>query len=280
MTMERPDLLAYQRAEHQVAKRHDSVARLFEYLILVTALTSIAIARDTFVLAGTLASLLLTIAWQTAAFLGRRSHSIAERARRAVILEAGLGISLTGKAYSDLFAAFTAKQKQVERHGDQEFYASDQPKGPKRLAEILEESAFWSKHLFQATARAAWWRLGVAGVISVTCLALLPLLRETSVAVLWATAICVVLTWLVTGSMGSGAVAYALAAREVDDIEARLAAAPATPEGILPILGDYNAVVQAAPTIPSAVYKRMRPRLNQLWTERHASQSTFRSSDP
>ena len=261
-------LLGYQRAEHEVAERRQSAATKIEVAILVVALAALLAPNGQYALVAALASLLLAAVWQILNGRSRRSHELAERARRAVVLDSGLGQPLVGKAYSDLHAAFTPHPAVAKAFEDADYYTSTHAIGHERLADILEESAYWSKHLYKASAVRAWILLGAFLAVAISCLVLLAMSPFLETRVLGANSVCVILAWIVTGSELNDAIAYSMASRSVDDLEARLASTPASTENLLIELGDYNAVVQSAPTIPSAVYRRKQSELQSLWQQR------------
>lgn len=274
MRQETLKLLGYQRAEHQLAENRHSLAAKLEIVILAIAVGALAVPDGQYALIAALASLLLGVGWRILLRLGQRSHYVAERARRAVILDVGLGIGLSGKAYSDLFSAFSATESSAKKHEDEHFYATSKPVGPDRLADILEQSAFWSKHLFRISTIRSLTLLVVFFVAAVTCLILLAISTSTSASVLGAHSVCVILAWFVTGSVLTNVLAFWGASKEIDDVEGRLANVSGTTEELLLVLGDYNAAVQSAPTIPTSTYLRNRSRLNDLWDSRSGTHST------
>lgn len=261
-------LLGYQRAEHEVAERRQSAATKIEILILVVAVAALLAPNGQYALIAALVSLLLAVAWQILSWRSRRSHELAERARRAVVLDVGLDQPLVGKAYSDLHAAFTASAAVAKALEDDDYYSSTHAVGHERLADILEESAFWSKHLYKASAVRGWMSLGAFLAAAISCLVLLAMSPSPEMRVLGANSVCVILAWIVTCSELNDAIGYSMASSSVDDLEARLASTPASTENLLIELGDYNAVVQSSPTIPSAVYRRKQNELQSLWQRR------------
>lgn len=270
--MDNLTLLGRQRAEFQRAESFQFRANVTEYLIAALGVIALLIDNDIGTYMSAVVDFVLLLAWQFFLYQKRQSHNVGERARRALLISHGLGIGLTGKAFSDLVMKFKSDEKYAKKYEDPEYFASieDEP-GPQRLARILEESVFWSKHLFAISSTRRWWVFVFAVLFAVVALLLIPTVPDYQVGVLLASVFCVLLSWLATSSILTSAIDYSEAATSVDDIEGRLQAAlsgPSIEREIWPIFGDYNATLQDAPTIPSSVYERHKDRLSELWLAR------------
>jgi len=189
----------------------------------------------------------------------------------AWIFTNGLGIKLGRKSYTDLMMSFKVSEEEGRKHEDNFYFNTSQPYGEKKLAAIIEESSFWSKHLFQKSATRYWIWFGIALTISIVGLLLIPLLNIGNFNLLISQVFCLVLTWMIAGNLFTTSLAFTEAARSSDNIESRLAsmaAAGESDEDIFIIVSDYNALVGISPTIPSSIYQKNRDRLNLLWAER------------
>ena len=79
---------------------------------------------------------------------------------------------------------------------------------------------------------------------------------------------CIVIVILVTGGLFARFVGFMKAADNLNDVEGRIPSSPVSLHELLPVLEDYNAVVQAIPVIPSSIYRMRRERLSELWRDR------------
>jgi hypothetical protein len=267
-------LLGLQRAEFEVAEKSQSMSDRLQFTIFIVSILVIALEQEWVSYAGGVLNVLLALSWQFYAYKGRRSHYIAERARRAVLLSGGLGVNVTGKLYSDILMQFTVSEPEGRKYEDPNYFKAYGPQGYKRLAAMLQESAFWTKHLFDKSAGYYWWAFGIGLIIAVVGLLLMPSVTEGSACFMVAQIFCVLLVWLVTGGVFTRALNYTTAARAVDDVENRLnnaVSGQSLENDLVVILGDYNAIVQDAPTIPTSIYQRNREQLNRLWSESRES---------
>lgn len=263
--MDRNKIISLQRAEFIRAEQHDHSSKVAQVLVLAVGVASVVVGNPLALYALAIANLIFGGVWQYFAFHARKSHSIGEKARRAVMFNIGLGVKLTDKSQRELLASFTNASAAMPTDGD--YYEDDSRIGFSRLASIVEESAFWSSHLFGKCAVTSWWFFILAVVIAAGVLLALPLLGQSGYLMLFAQMSCVVLTWLVAGSSLSSALKFQEGAKVAGIIEAKLANCADDPDVIV-TASDYNSLVERMPTIPTKVYEANRDRLNQLWSER------------
>lgn len=266
-------LLGLQRAEFQRAETFGARSNKAQAIIVLISIISVSLDDPLFVYALTLISLVVAIVWLYLSHQSKVSHSTAERARRAVVLRNGLGIKLSRKSYSDLIMQFKVNESEGSKWEDADYFKSTSEYGNKKLTDIVEESSFWSKHLFRLSATRQWISFGVSLGVSIIGLMVLPLLDLGGLSVLVSHIICLILLWLITGSLFTTAMAYTGAANSIDTIEGRLSnmAKSVEPDkDILILVGDYNSILESSPTLPSSIYFKNCERLNRLWEERDA----------
>jgi len=150
-----------------------------------------------------------------------------------------------------------------------QYYASTQPPGPARLRELLQESAFFSKHLFAAASSRALFlgMLPMVGLIAAIVLA--APFSDPSITVLLTRLLVGVLSLLISADELGHAISWhangqlanrvdhALDAVKLDRVDALMAA-----------FADYGVATSTAPPIPTDLYESMRDRLNRSWQER------------
>ncbi len=236
-------LLGLQRAEFQRAETFSARSNNAQFFIVLISVASVFVSEPKLVYAVTVLSLLVAILWLYLSHQSKASHSTAERARRAVVLRNGLGIRLSRKSYSDLMMQFNVNESEGGKWEDATYFKSAGEYGNKKLTEIVEESSFWSKHLFRLSATRQWIYFGVTLCISIIGLLVIPLLSSGELNLLISHVICLILLWLITGSLFSTAMAFTRTANAIDAIEGRLSnmANNIEPdEDVLLLVGDYN----------------------------------------
>lgn len=264
-------LLGLQRAEFQRAEKLQIWAGRVQIFIVLVSIACVIIQENTFVYALSIVSILLALAWLYISEESKTSHSTAERARRAIVIRNGLGIKLGAKSYSDLIILFKASSDSAKQWEDEEYFKSESEYGNQKLAEIIEESAFWSKFLLQEYAKKSWFIFSCVLVLSVFSLFLITLFDFTQLGKTIGQILCLILMWLITGSLFSKSIKLTSSSNAVDSIEERLnniILSGDVKEDILIYMGDYNSIIEGTPVIPSKIYLKNKDRLNALWRER------------
>ena len=266
-------LLGLQRAEFQRAETYSSRSNKAQILIVIISIISVFVNNSNIVYSLTLACLIVAIVWLYFSFQAKTSHSTAERARRAIVLRNGLGIKLSRKMYSDLIMQFKIKENDGTKWENSNYFETTSEYGYKKLTDIVEESSFWSKHLFRISAIHYWVYFVASLCLSIVGLTIIPLLNIGSLNILVSRVFCLILIWLITGNLFTTAMAFTSTANSIDAIESRLSNMVKNlepDEDILILVGDYNSLLESTPTIPSKIYLKNRDKLNRLWDERNA----------
>lgn len=82
-----------------------------------------------------------------------KAHGLAEQARRRNLLMDAFGKTSENLDLTDLLESFDVKlTKAAESLEQPSYFASSRPHGLQRLKDNLQESAFWTKHLFGKSA--------------------------------------------------------------------------------------------------------------------------------
>ncbi len=265
-------LLGLQRAEFQRAKSMSSHSNKAQVAIVLLSIVAIFVKTPLITYIFAVTNFVIALAWLYLSFQTKDSHATAERARRAVVFSNGLGIKLGRKSYTDLKMSFKVSDTDGEKYEDSSYFKTPEEYGNKKLAKIVEESSFWSKHLFKISATHYWIYFSVALTVSIVGLLLVPLLNIGNFNILVSQMFCLVLTWLITGNLFSMAIAFTNAASVADDLESRLANMAMnekTNQDVLIVVSDYDALVENSPIIPTKIYEKNRKRLDRLWTERN-----------
>lgn len=167
---------------------------------------------------------------------------------------------------------FKANSDSANQWEDEEYFKSESEYGNRKLAEIIEESAFWSKFLLQEYAKKTWLIFTCVLAISVLSLFLVKLFDSSELGKTIGQILCLILMWLITGSLFSKSIKLTSSSSAVDSIEERLNSIIQSgniKEDILIYMSDYNSIIEGAPVIPSKIYLKNKGRLNALWRERN-----------
>lgn len=254
--MDEVKLLGLQRAEFQRAETLASRSNKAQVVIVMISIIAVFIKDSNISYLLALSSLVTAVLCFYFNHQAKHSHSTAERARRAIILRNGLGIKLSRKSYSDLIMQFKVHESESKEWEDSDYFKTERDYSNKKLAEIVEESAFWSKHLLKFSATRYWIYSGITLTLSIIGLLIVPLLNIGKLSVLISQVFCLILLWLISGHLFTKAMVFTDTANAVDNIEGRLSnmlIQQEPDEDILIIFGDYNSLLESTPTIPSVI---------------------------
>jgi len=269
--MDNIKLLGLQRAEFQRAEKLQKWANRLQISNVVASIACVIIQEILLVYTLSIISILLALAWFFMSEESKMSHSTAERARRAIVIRNGLGIKLGSKPYSDLVMLFKASSDNARQWEDKEYFKSESEYGNQKLAEIVEESAFWSKFLLQEYAKNTWLHFSSVLVVSIIALFLITFFDFTQLGKTIGQIFCLILMWLITGNLFSKALKLTSSSSAVNSIEERLnnlIQGGEVKDDIIIYMSDYNSVIEGTPVIPSKIYLKNKDKLNCLWKDR------------
>lgn len=203
-------------------------------------------------------------------FTGMGGHELAERGTRRARLIAGLGTDPDPTGTADLRATYGPKTRALApAWEDPDYFASSEPPGQPRLCEMLQESAFWSSHLFRKSSDAIF--ITFAGAVLLIAVLILALFTADSGPAAEATArvATVLLATLIAADLLGVALAQRSAAAMSSTVVARLDSCDGSdPARLLIVYGDYVAATAATPPIPDRVWRTHRDALDAEWRNR------------
>jgi hypothetical protein len=183
----------------------------------------------------------------------------------------GLGEKISQSELLELEASFSVSKEAGSKHEDKNYYSVQASPGDERLAEMLEETTFWSSNLMRPNAKSAWI-IFIVYFASALALLMLSIPFVQGDQLLGGIRVfCAVVTLLMSTDVLGAARAYDSSARLLTNLLPRLEAVKARgyPRAdLLLMLFDYNFAVESAPVIASRVYRRHKTRLNELWAQR------------
>lgn len=267
----KPELLtAYQSAQFARAARLRIWLFLAQLLVAVPAAISVVVENGTVLYWLALVGTLIAIAYWALQANYRRYREGAQAARRAGLIANGLGGRFSAAELRDLRQRFAVTEKAASSCIDPNYYASELQCGYGRLAELIEESAFYTAQL-QAKS-ASVMRLVVViflAIFAVVAFAGLPYAASDTMMVVIRIALAFLVFVLSTDVFGA-MVAHRHAAADAKDIYTSLSRARAAgfPQNdVLLALSDYNATIEAAPEVVPYIYKYFRSDLDERWRE-------------
>lgn len=271
MTLNNGKLIGLQRAEFNKAAKLQLWILRVQVFIAIVAGAAVFVEDSVVAYSATIAAVTLALVWAWLGWSYRESRGQAERSRRATLLMDGLGVQVSSGELRDLEASFTISPEEGAKHEDPNYYATQAPPGDARLAEMIEETTFWSADLMHYSARRTW-------ILFIVFLGLG--LAFLFAAVPWSgneeikggvRVFCALLTLLVSTDVLGAAFSYGNAAKALKSMLPRLEAVRALgyPRAdLLLLLADYNSAVEGAPMYPPGIYDKRRDRLNKLWNNR------------
>jgi len=161
-----------------------------------------------------------------------------------------------------------SEYSKAEKFENQAYYATKNTKPEKRLVEIIQESCFWSQHLYQSCqSRAIVFSITLVVIIIVLVITGLTLIGTDSnysiprLSVLF-------LTFVPLWSSIDSALSFSSASSKLKNIDQRLNNMDYEQSSILSIFAEYNVITSKTPLIPQKIYESEQAKLNSLWNER------------
>ncbi len=217
---------------------------------------------------GLLALVSEAVAW-ILNYYGEESHTLGRKGLRRAILMDSFGTSdatLDIVNFKRMFgSSTTAKAEQMDLS---RYYTSTLDKGIERFRENLQESAFWTAHLFKKAFVRSLLRFLFFFLVSFAIvLATAPYLTGQSVSMFFRV-IVLFLSFVPASEELRNMLAWWAASHDAATVRDRLEGADLdAKEQLLMIFGDYVSAVESAAPIPTAVHKKDHERLNKLWEE-------------
>ena len=268
-------ILCLHRAEFEKAKAREKLSWICETTVAITALISIALSQFaslsgiTYTLA--LISLIAAIARWIFRFQAKRHRNTAERARRVLLLVKGANYQISAKECTDLITSFSVSEEESKQWEDPAYFTATETTGYGRLAGMIQESAFFSRHLYSLSGRHSLLGFIMVFAASVAMLLILPSVTNRTWSIAVAQIACTLLMFLVSYDLLGRALAYTRASgalARIDDRLDNLGTPSFSEHDLILIWGDYNAAVQEAPLISTPIYEKHKDRLNRLYAER------------
>jgi len=271
------NLVALMRLIFSKAKRRWYLSLLCNLLATAISLVLLVVPPNSSTLIPDLAAIL------TAALVGvgfwffrvwERTHALGEAIRQSMMLEDALGFRPDPAILTGILAEVGEDtERKATDVTTAPYYESTAPLGLKRLADHLQESAFWTAY------QSCWFRKGIGAVLLVLLLAsgagwyitatglaggsLQAAVARLVLALVVALANVGFINWYIRlGDVYHGAMGI------VNTINSLDTTSPSYQTGLMRLYSDYNCLLASAYPIPDILYKVWGKRLNDLWRKR------------
>jgi hypothetical protein len=265
-------LLGLQRAEFAKSAHMDRISIALQICITGLAIGGIlADSRPVLVYILAISALASSAIWGWLSRQVIKTRTVAESARRAVVLHKGLGTHMSPDEFADLCLRFSVTKKYGKKFEDEHWFASTVPPGPSLFADMIHESAFFSAYLYKKSALFFRWAFSLSLAFAVAALLIGTTYGAPSDRLRAAEIVCTVLTVVISKDMLGRALDYNSAAGKVADIENRIQrlSFPGSEVDLTLIFADYNSTVESAPIIAPFVYEKYKIFLNTIWSDRN-----------
>lgn len=208
-----------------------------------------------------------------------RSDSFKGRAEtivRKLDFEESFGWNISGAEMSDFEMRSPARLRKnlPTSASEEEYFASTEVLGPRRAAENVVESAFWSKHLAE---RMGHLCLGITSILVIGSIVVLVVIIDSvqDVSSLSNVGRLVTSALMLVFSLGllKLMVSYYGFSKKADRAEQaaeNLLKGDCNERDAIKVLHDYQVARAGAPLLPTRLWKRMRDDLNEQWKRRQS----------
>jgi ABC-type multidrug transport system fused ATPase/permease subunit len=274
-----PSLPALAKAGSEFAQFYFNLRRMAYYGALIVALCMLLpVGSFAYVLA-VAAMIIEVLAWWFRN-KGEHYHSLSRELMRRAMLCNAFGQCKESLDITDLLNSFgEEKLRKKAEQLEEKFNYQENYYSTEKLLDNIQESAFWSKHLFESAAQRSFLALMLIFFMVIAVFFLInPLVISQDMSLI--PSIIVVFFAFVIADELSTAFAWQDAAKRCDTLDRRLEKILAevnnpSEEVILAIFSDYAVATAAAPPIPKRIYEKHWDHLEQSWKDRMAARQTI-----
>jgi hypothetical protein len=270
-------ILGYQLAEYKESSIWKNRLLFVQLLVAIPSAISIFTENEpimTYFLA--VSGILMSLVWLWVDHLYRKHRGAAERARRTTLALDGLGASISRAEIRGIIDGFTVRRERAKSAFRPQYFASTAPPGPRRVAEIVEESAYYTADIHSASALFMVIAFGICmGLLVLTVSAALPFADHTILMDL-ARMFFVFLLFALSSDVLGVIRGHLSTAKVASAVYQRLSAAAARGypvADILLIVGDYNAAAESSPLPIPLVFKWRATAIRRRWADYQAGYS-------
>ncbi len=282
MSLTSDNLIGYLRAEFDRSGRIRVWLFFVQLIAAAPAAVSVVVPdHEKVLLYGlAIAAVVFSVAWCVLNEFYVSANSAAQAARRGALLLGGLNEPLSPSEIQSLRERFKVTSDRAHAFEKADYYATKEPPGPARLAEMIEESALYSEHLQR---KSGYVMLGILLFFAVLFLTIalisIPIVERDTGMVL-ARVILAVMVFVLSADVLGAWRMHRAAAEEIKQIRNRLMVADRAnypmPDVLL-AFADYNSAVEGSPESVPFLYKFYGAELNQRWEDYHKDRTAARA---
>jgi hypothetical protein len=262
------NLLAHQRAELGRAEVFRFWGLTLQLLVALLAAASVFTNDGSQLLGFAGFGALVVSIWLVSDLYYRQHRASGDQARRLLLIVHGYDEIVSERDVIE--TGFKAPVADLGAKSIWEYFATIAPAGPCRVAEMVDESAFFTGAIQRRSGEIMLLLLFMALIIvGALGFAFAPQL-DGSVRVVIARVLLAFAIFLLSSDVLGAAFAHLRSAGSMESIRYRLSSARGRhyPQGdVLQAMADYNAAVEGAPLPLPGVYRRNQEKLNRVWGE-------------
>lgn len=223
----------------------------------------------------------LLIGWCIVNYFYSNARSAANAARRGALLLGALKEPLSTSEIQSLRGRFTVDSRDAKKCENPTYYATNEPPGASRLAEMLEESAIYSEELHRISAVVMFSFLIIFSAFALAiALGTTPYVTRDTAFVMIRIFLAFLVFVLSSDVLGAGQ-SHLSAAKDIKEIRQRLMTADRDGypmADVLLAMTDYNAAIEGSPEIVPFAYQVRREKLEQRWKDYQQDRAANRAS--
>jgi len=266
-------LLTHQTAELEKADKLRGRMIFIQLLVAILAALSVFFDNSIALLVIALLAFMLLGAWLWLSQLQQKYRVSGDQARRTVLLMSGLNRVPSKEQQQRIINNFNVSIAGKPLSREEDRFSTREFPSYKRLAELIEESAFWTSDLQHASATVMnfvlWTSLVIAFSLSVA--AIISATHEWLISIY--RVFLAIMAFFISSDVLGLLFSYKDSATAIDEILRRveIAALRDHPESdLLLLISDYNAAIERAPSPIPYLFQFRYGKLSQRW-------STYRS---
>jgi GrpB-like predicted nucleotidyltransferase (UPF0157 family) len=261
-------ILTHQRAELGRAQLLHILALVAQLGMAAAVAGSVFVNTSEMLLTLAIIGLVLAMAWLQLTHQRNKHTNAGNQARRIALLKSGLDVPISAARHREILRDFTVSIAERKLMMENAYFSSQEEPGPRRLVELIEESAFWTSDLQRWSGLIlGWFTVGALVLVGIFIWRMVTDLGAEQ-QILLARVLVASLVFLVSSEVVVNWLAHRQAASDITEILSRVEVIASQgydlPDAML-LMSDYNAVVESAPGILPSVFALRRGRLKAHW---------------
>ncbi|MFS2156129.1 GrpB family protein [Pseudomonas sp. Pseusp122] len=261
-------LLSHQRAESNRAERLQILMIMAQLSIAVIAAFSVYSNDNKYLFVYAIAGFVLMLVWFYLSQWQLSHRSAGDQARRAVLLMSGLEMVPSAGQQLRISDGFKVDVPPKSHRREEDHFATRETPGDKRLAEMIEESSYWTRDLQRTSSKvmAALLFAFVATVLGVSGAAVASFESDNLISL--SRVMIAIMVFVISSDALGLLLSYKNSASTIDEVFKRVEAVASRgyeKSDVLLLMSDYNAAIERAPATLPWVYRWSHTALNRRW---------------